>query len=69
MVLPDGSRFTRETGYLLAAATSVLWLTVSGWSLWAANSPGMGADATGSTYTGIVDERPSTRRPPVTPTR
>ncbi|WP_308214618.1 flagellar motor control protein ZomB [[Mycobacterium] manitobense] len=57
VVLPDGSRFTRETGYLLAAATSVLWLTVAGWSLWAANSPGMGADATRVTYTGIVDER------------
>ncbi|MEV3905325.1 flagellar motor control protein ZomB [Mycobacterium sp. NPDC050551] len=57
VVLPDGSRFTRETGYLLAAATSVLWLTVAGWSLWAANSPGVGADATRVTYTGIVDER------------
>jgi arabinofuranosyltransferase len=57
VVLPDGSRFTRETGYLLAAATSVLWLTVAGWSLWAAHSPGMGADATRVTYTGIVDER------------
>jgi arabinofuranosyltransferase len=57
VVLPDGTRFTRETGYLLAGATSVLWLAVAGWSLWAANSPGMGADATRVTYSGIVDER------------
>ena len=57
LVLPDGTRFTRETGYLLAAATSVLWVAVVGWSVWAANSPGMGADATRVTYTGIVDER------------
>ena len=28
-----------------------------GWSLWAANAPGMGSDATRVTYTGIVDER------------
>lgn len=57
VVLPDGSRLTRETGYLLAGATTVLWLAVAGWALWAANSPGMGADATRVTYTGIVDER------------
>lgn len=57
VVLPDGTKFTRETGYLLAAATSVLWAAVVGWSIWAANSPGMGADATRVTYTGIVDER------------
>lgn len=57
VVLPDGSRFTRETGYLLAGATSVLWVAVAGWSLWAANSPGMGPDATRVTYSGIVDER------------
>ncbi len=43
--------------YLLAGATSLLWVSVAGWSLWAANSPGMGADATRVTYTGIVDER------------
>ena len=30
---------------------------VAGWSLWAANSPGMGDDATRVTYSGIVDER------------
>ncbi|WP_308159918.1 flagellar motor control protein ZomB [Mycolicibacterium goodii] len=57
LVLPDGTRFSRETGYLLAAATSVLWVAIAGWSVWAANSPGMGADATRVTYTGIVDER------------
>ncbi|WP_442930985.1 flagellar motor control protein ZomB [Mycolicibacterium sp. 050232] len=57
VVLPDGTKFTRETGYLLAAATSVLWAAVAGWSIWAANSPGLGADGTRVTYTGIVDER------------
>lgn len=57
VVLPDGTKFTRETGYLLAAATSVLWAAVAGWSIWAANSPGLGADGTHVTYTGIVDER------------
>ncbi|MGV0743186.1 flagellar motor control protein ZomB [Mycolicibacterium sp. XJ870] len=57
VVLPDGTKFTRETGYLLAAATSVLWASIVGWSIWAANSSGMGADATRVTYSGIVDER------------
>ncbi len=57
VVLPDGTKVTREMGYLLAGATSVLWLAVAGWSLWAANSPGMGSDATRVTYSGIVDER------------
>lgn len=57
VVLPDGTKFSRETGYLLAAATSVLWAAVVGWSIWAANSPGMGSDATRVTYSGIVDER------------
>lgn len=57
LVLPDGTKFTRETGYLLAAATSVLWVAVVGWSIWAANSPGLGYDATRVTYSGIVDER------------
>ena len=47
----------RGAGYLFVGATSVLWLAVAGWSLWAANSPGMGSDATRVTYTGIVDER------------
>jgi arabinofuranosyltransferase len=57
LMLPDRTRMARGAGYLYAGATSVLWLAVSGWALWAANSPGMGADATRVTYTGIVDER------------
>ncbi|TFV55118.1 hypothetical protein E4P42_23865 [Mycobacterium sp. PS03-16] len=57
VVIPEGGRFSRETGYLLAGATTVLWLAVAGWSLWAANAPGMGDDATRVTDTGIVDER------------
>ena len=57
IVKPDGTRFSREAGYLLAGATTVLWGTIAAWSLWAANSPGMGADATRVTDTGIVDER------------
>jgi arabinofuranosyltransferase len=57
VALPDGARSRRETGYLVAGATSVLWLAIAGWSLWAANSPGMGPDATRVTYSGIVDER------------
>jgi len=57
LVLPDGARMARGAGYLFVGATSVLWLAVAGWALWAANSPGMGADATRVTYSGIVDER------------
>jgi arabinofuranosyltransferase len=57
IVVPDGAARSREAGYLLAAVTSVLWLGVVGWSLWAANSPGMGPDATRVTHSGIVDER------------
>ncbi len=57
VALPDGKDFSRETGYWLAGVVSVLWLGIAGWSLWAANSPGMGDDATHVTYTGIVDER------------
>jgi arabinofuranosyltransferase len=57
VVFPDGTRFSRETRYVLAGAVSGLWLAVAGWSLWAANSPGMGDDATRVTYSGIVDER------------
>ena len=57
VLLPDGEKFSRGTGYQLAGVTSVLWLAVVGWSLWAANAPGMGSDATRVTYTGIVDER------------
>jgi arabinofuranosyltransferase len=57
LVLPDGARMARGAGYLFVGATSVLWLAVAGWALWAANSSGMGADATRVTYSGIVDER------------
>jgi arabinofuranosyltransferase len=57
VVLPDGQDYSRETGYWLAGVASVLWLATAGWSLWAANSPGMGDDATHVTYSGIVDER------------
>jgi arabinofuranosyltransferase len=57
ILLPDGEKFSRGVGYQLAGITSVLWLAVVGWSLWAANAPGMGPDATRVTYTGIVDER------------
>ncbi|KAA8969844.1 MAG: hypothetical protein F6Q13_01835 [Mycobacterium sp.] len=51
-----GARFSRQASWL-AGATSMLWLAVAGWSLWAANSPGLGDDATRVTYSGIVDER------------
>ena len=57
VLFPDGTRLSREAGYWLAGAVSALWMAVAGWSLWAANSPGMGDDATRVTYSGIVDER------------
>src|SRR5262249_9337408 len=57
VMLPQREAFTRETANLLAAAAGVLWLGVAGWSLWVANSPGTHDDASGITYTGIVDER------------
>ena len=57
VVFPEGTRLTREAGYWLAGAVSALWMSIAGWALWAANSPGMGADATRVTYSGIVDER------------
>jgi arabinofuranosyltransferase len=57
VVIPDGEDYSRETGFWLAGAASLLWLGTAGWSLWAANSPGMGDDATRVTYSGIVDER------------
>ncbi|MFM9035077.1 MAG: flagellar motor control protein ZomB, partial [Mycobacterium sp.] len=47
----------RDTGHLLGGAAAALWLALAGWALWAANSPGMGRDATRVTYSGIVDER------------
>lgn len=57
VVLPDRTTQSREGGDVLAGATVGVWLTVALWALWAANSPGMGADATKVTYSGIVDER------------
>ncbi|WP_425002910.1 flagellar motor control protein ZomB [Mycolicibacterium sp. S3B2] len=57
LLVPEASRMARGAGYLYAGATGVLWLAVVGWALWAANSPGMGPDATRVTATGIVDER------------
>ncbi|WP_006242490.1 flagellar motor control protein ZomB [Mycolicibacterium tusciae] len=57
LVLPDGTRMARGAGYLFVGATSVLWVSIAGWSLWVANSSGMGSDATRVTYSGIVDER------------
>lgn len=57
VVLPSNAPAVRGPGYLLAGATGVFWLAVVGWSVWAANSPGMGSDATRVTYSGIVDER------------
>ena len=57
LTLPDGTRLARDKGLILSGAAAALWLGVIGWSLWAANSPGLGSDATRVTYSGIVDER------------
>lgn len=57
VVVPDRLVVTRGSGALLAGVTAAVWLAVAGWALWAANSAGMGADATRVTYSGIVDER------------
>jgi arabinofuranosyltransferase len=57
LMLPDTTRMARGAGYLYAGATGLLWLAVAGWALWAANSSGLGPDATRVTYSGIVDER------------
>ncbi|OBC02962.1 hypothetical protein A5782_00100 [Mycobacterium sp. 852002-40037_SCH5390672] len=57
IAIPDGQDYSRETGNWVAGAASALWLALAGWALWAANSPGMGDDATHVTYSGIVDER------------
>ncbi len=48
---------TPQRGRLLGVAGAALWVALAGWALWAANSPGMGRDATRVTYSGIVDER------------
>ncbi|MEE6178117.1 terminal beta-(1-_2)-arabinofuranosyltransferase [Mycobacterium sp. 050134] len=57
VLIPDGKDYSRETGYWVAGAAGLLWVGIAGWSLWAANSPGMGDDATHVSYSGIVDER------------
>lgn len=57
VLLPDDVRSARDRSVVLAGASAALWLGIAGWSLWAANSPGMGHDGTRVTYTGIVDER------------
>ncbi len=57
VVLPDRTNLSRGSGLMLAGATATAWLAVALWALWAANSPGMGPDATKVTYSGIVDER------------
>ncbi|MFV0494918.1 terminal beta-(1-_2)-arabinofuranosyltransferase [Mycobacterium sp.] len=57
VMIPDGKDFSREVGYWLAGGLTAAWLGVAGWSLWAANSAGLGDDATHVTYSGIVDER------------
>jgi arabinofuranosyltransferase len=57
VLFPEGTRLSREAGYWLAGGVSALWMVVAGWALYAANSSGLGDDATRVTYTGIVDER------------
>ncbi|HEU0190377.1 MAG TPA: terminal beta-(1-_2)-arabinofuranosyltransferase [Mycobacterium sp.] len=57
VLLPSGDRLSRDAQYWLAGTVGALWLGTAGWALWAANSPGMGADGTRVTYSGIVDER------------
>lgn len=57
LVVAHGTWFAREKANLLGGALAAMWLALAGWALWAANSSGMGADATRVTYSGIVDER------------
>lgn len=57
VALPKAGQFTRDRAFRLAGATAALWLALAGWALWAANSGGLGRDATRVTYSGIVDER------------
>ena len=54
---PDRTWFSRTSGLPAGAVVAALWVALAGWALWAANSPGMGSDATRVTYSGIVDER------------
>ena len=57
-MLPDGTKFARATGYLLAGATTVLWLDGGRAGRCGRRiRTGMGSDATRVTYSGIVDER------------
>jgi len=56
-VLPTASKCRVAQAICSPVRRGVLWLSVAIWSLWAANSAGMGSDATRVTYTGIVDER------------
>jgi arabinofuranosyltransferase len=57
VLFPEGTRLSREAGYWLAGGVSALWMVVAGWALYAANSSGLGDDATRVSYSGIVDER------------
>jgi arabinofuranosyltransferase len=57
VAFPEGTRLSREAGYWLAGTVSALWMVIAGWALYAANSSGLGDDATRVTYSGIVDER------------
>ncbi len=57
VVVPEGTRLSREAAYWLAGGVSALWMSLAGWALWAANSSGLGDAGTRVTYTGIVDER------------
>ncbi|MGU3502721.1 flagellar motor control protein ZomB [Mycobacterium sp. C31M] len=57
ITVADRAELARRSAYLLTGSAGVLWVAIAGWAVWAANSPGMGSDATRVTYTGIVDER------------
>ena len=57
VAVPQRDGFVRANGQLAGGVAVALWLALAGWALWAANSPGMGSDATRVTYSGIVDER------------
>lgn len=60
VAIPEGFAFrdlTRDRAQLLGLSAAALWLALAGWALWAANSQGLGRDATRVSYSGIVDER------------